>query len=179
MRRIGPPSPLGEPAPSWQVTTLLCASLAALLLWTTSRTQQRAAEATPLADIGPRDATLPGAYRADVLRVVDGDTVEVRVHVWLGQEVRTSVRLRGIDAPELHARCPAEHKGAEAARRRLEDLVSQGAVTVSGPSPDKYFGRVLADLRTADGRDVASILLAERLARPYQGGTRQSWCDLP
>ncbi len=170
---------LGEPAPSWQVIVLLFASFVPLLWWTASRTAPRAANPTPPSDLGPRETGLPGAYRADVLRVVDGDTVEVRVHVWIGQEVRTSVRLRGIDAPELHARCAAEQKGAEAARRRLEDLLSQGVATVSGPAPDKYFGRVLADLRMADGRDVASILLAEHLARPYQGGTRQSWCDLP
>ena len=55
-------------------------------------------------------------YPADVLRVIDGDTFEARVRVWPGLDVDTKVRLRGIDAPELHARCGDEKVKAEAAR---------------------------------------------------------------
>ena len=122
---------------------------------------------------------MPGTYRADLLRVVDGDTVEMQVHVWIGQEIRTSVRLRGIDAPELHARCDAERRAAQAARHRLQVLVANGPLVIRNPSPDKYFGRVLAELKLGDGSDVGLILLSERLARPYRGGTRQGWCDMP
>ena len=57
-------------------------------------------------------STLP----ADVLRVIDGDTFEARVHVWPGLDITTKIRLRGVDAPELKARCPAERSMAEAAR---------------------------------------------------------------
>src|ERR1700680_2374477 len=44
-------------------------------------------------------------YSAEVVHVIDGDTFEARVAVWPGIEIKTKVRLRGIDAPELHARC--------------------------------------------------------------------------
>ena len=56
------------------------------------------------------------AYPAELLRVIDGDTFAARVRVWRGFEVDTKVRLRAIDAPELHARCAREYLKAEAAR---------------------------------------------------------------
>jgi endonuclease YncB( thermonuclease family) len=48
------------------------------------------------------------SYPARVVRVIDGDTFEARVRVRPGLEVTTRVRLRRIDAPELHARCASE-----------------------------------------------------------------------
>ena len=50
----------------------------------------------------------PLAYPAEVTRVIDGDTFEARVRVWPGLEVNTKVRLRNVDAPELHAHCADE-----------------------------------------------------------------------
>ena len=47
---------------------------------------------------------LHGGYPVEVLRVIDGDTFEARVRIWPGMDVTTKVRLRGIDAAELHAR---------------------------------------------------------------------------
>jgi endonuclease YncB( thermonuclease family) len=56
----------------------------------------------------------------EVLRTLDGDTFEARVHLWPGLEMTTRVRLRGIDAPELKARCAGELQMAQqASERRL------------------------------------------------------------
>src|SRR3954451_11528487 len=44
----------------------------------------------------------------DVIRTIDGDTFEARVHLSPGLDVTTRIRLRGIDAPELKARCEKE-----------------------------------------------------------------------
>lgn len=181
MRRIGSPPRPGLSASPWLevvAAVLATAALFALALpWIESWRAPSQPEAAPLTDASTE--MTPGAYRADLMRVVDGDTVEMQVHVWIGQEIRASVRLRGIDAPELHARCDAERRAAEAARDRLKTLVGKGPLIVANPSPDKYFGRVLAELKLGDGRDVGRILLSEHLARPYQGGTRQGWCDTP
>ena len=70
-------------------------------------------------------------YPAEVLRVIDGDTFEARVRIWSGFEINTRVRLRAIDAPELHARCASEYLKAEAARGALQRFLSGGVVTVS------------------------------------------------
>jgi endonuclease YncB( thermonuclease family) len=118
-------------------------------------------------------STLP----ADVLRVIDGDTFEARVHVWPGLDITTKVRLRGVDAPELKARCPAERSMAEAARDALGDMLAEGAVGVSAIALDKYGGRVVADAGTRSIANVSSELLAKGYARSYAGGRRRGWCD--
>jgi endonuclease YncB( thermonuclease family) len=90
-------------------------------------------------------ATLPtAAHPAEVLRVLDGDTFEARINLWPGLEVTTRVRLRGIDAPEMKARCGEERFKAEAARDALRNLLDQGDVGISQVTLDKYGGRVLA-----------------------------------
>lgn len=120
-------------------------------------------------------STLPGPIPAMVERVIDGDTIRVRVQAWIDVEVSVSVRLRGIDAPELRARCEAERAGAEAARDFVTALLGQGAVTLHAVSRGKYSGRVIADV-TVDGVDLAAALLAAGHARPYDGGARAGWC---
>jgi endonuclease YncB( thermonuclease family) len=118
-----------------------------------------------------------GTHPADVLRVIDGDTFEARVHLWPGLDVTTKIRLRGIDAPELKARCPAERAMAEAARDALADMLAEGAVGISAVTPDKYGGRVVADAATRSVGSVSAELQAQGLARSYGGGRRRGWCD--
>jgi endonuclease YncB( thermonuclease family) len=128
-----------------------------------------AAAALPAADS-------PLAYPAEVVRVIDGDTFEARVHVWPGLDVTTKVRLRNIDAPELHARCTDEATKAQAARTALETILAAGPVTVSRIGIDKYGGRVDALAATHDTPDVSAALLNGGFARSYDGGRRGSWC---
>jgi endonuclease YncB( thermonuclease family) len=118
-----------------------------------------------------------GAHPAEVLRVIDGDTFEARVHVWPGLDNTTKIRLRGVDAPELKARCPAERAMAEAARDALRDMLAEGAVGVSAVTPDKYGGRVVADAATRSVASVSTELQSRGLARSYGGGHRRGWCD--
>jgi micrococcal nuclease len=120
--------------------------------------------------------TIPGPVEAVVERVIDGDTLVVRAAVWPGHSVRVSVRLRGIDAPEMKSACPAERAAAIEAREALAAMVLEDTVVMSTISGDKYFGRVLADVATAHGAVVADTLLAAGLVRPYRGGRRKQDC---
>jgi endonuclease YncB( thermonuclease family) len=87
------------------------------------------------------------------------------------------VRLRGIDAPELHGRCASETAAAAKARDRLAALVGAAKrVEIHDCSGDKYGGRWDCHV-AADGRDLGAQLVAEGLARRYSGGTRQGWCE--
>jgi endonuclease YncB( thermonuclease family) len=122
---------------------------------------------------------LPGPVAGRVVRVVDGDTLVVRAHIWLGQEVETAVRLLGIDAPELKGRCPHERALAERARDRLAALVAGGGVVLTDIHYDKYGGRVLARVSTLAAGDLGQVLLAAGLARAYGGRARQPWCPDP
>ena len=115
-------------------------------------------------------------YPAEVIRIIDGDTFEARVRVWPGLDIDTKVRLRGVDAAELHARCASELEQAQAARAALEKILSDGGVTISRVGVDKYGGRVDATIATRGTADVSTALLNGGFARAYDGGKRGSWC---
>lgn len=124
-----------------------------------------------------RRAGNPGTRHAvDVLRTVDGDTFDARVALWPGLEVNTRIRLRGIDAPELHASCEAELRKAEASTRALRAKLAEGGVAIFNIGPDKYGGRVVADASTRLTPNVSSALVAAGHVRAYLGGRRQGWC---
>jgi endonuclease YncB( thermonuclease family) len=114
--------------------------------------------------------------RADVLRMIDGDTLEARVQVWPGIAITSRVRLRGIDAPEMCARCADEQAKAIVARDALIRILSEGSVGIASVTQDKYGDRVDAEVSTAATDDVAAVLLASGLARAYSGRRRASWC---
>lgn len=120
--------------------------------------------------------TLRGPYYAQVTGVTDGDTLKVRVSLWIDLETVTSVRLRGIDAPEMRGRCDAEKTLAVQAKGALGRATTQ-VVLLRNVTRDKYAGRVEADVYTVpDGRDLAKAMIASGLARPYDGGRRGDWC---
>lgn len=133
---------------------------------------------TDLAPPGVRlaAASFEGPVRAEVIHVVDGDTFEARAAIWLGQSIDVRVRIAGIDAPELHARCEEELARAQAARDWLANRIEGGEVRLSAVHYDKYGGRVDAVVRDSGG-DVGAALIAAGLARPYSGGHRGGWCQ--
>lgn len=123
----------------------------------------------------PAAEVLPGPYGAEILRVIDGDTVEARVRVWLGLDQTVRIRLRDVDAPEMHGRCPGEPRAAQAARDHLIGLLATGPVTVTDVGLDKYGGRVDARLRLADGSDISQAMVAAGHAQP-SGRARIARC---
>jgi len=139
-----------------------------------------AAGASDLAALEPgarAPASIAGPVEASFLGNYDGDTITVRAWIWPRQSIETSVRLTGIDAPELRGRCEAEKQAARVARDRLNALLSQARrIELHDIALDKYGGRVLARV-VADGQDMAAALVGEGHARPYAGDTRKGWCD--
>lgn len=131
-----------------------------------------------LAATGPAGAAerIAGPVEATVERVLDGDTLAVRAHIWLGQEVAVLVRIRGIDTPELRGRCAAERARAVEARAALAEAVAGGPVVLSRIEPDKYGGRVLADVSAAGVSAVGHHMIAQGFARAYAGRSRGGWC---
>ena len=110
-------------------------------------------------------AAFDGPVRADVVRVIDGDTFEAAAQIWLGEAIDIHVRIEGIDAPELHAHCSDERERAEAARAYLDSRIGGGAVQLSAVRYDKYGGRVRATVR--DGRgNVGEAMIARGLPGP-------------
>jgi micrococcal nuclease len=119
-----------------------------------------------------------GPYEATVVRVIDGDSLEVDVRLWPGLTQRVSLRLDGIDTPEKNG--PAcERALAEAAARFTRNWVSAGPeVVVSDVRLDKYGGRVVGTVRRYGGlNSLGTALLAAGHAREYLGAKRGKWCD--
>lgn len=117
-----------------------------------------------------------GRLAAEVMYTIDGDTFAARVRLGAGDVMRTRVRLRGIDAPELRAACAEEYRMARAAGTALRELLAEGGVTIFNVGPDKYRGRVVADVATARTANVSEALFAAGHARRYHGGHRDGWC---
>jgi endonuclease YncB( thermonuclease family) len=115
-------------------------------------------------------------HPVDVIHTIDGDTFRARVHLADGGAFVTRVRLRGIDAPELKASCRDELTKAEVATDALRNLLGEGGVTIYNIGPDKYQGRIVADVATKRTANVSAALLAGGYARSYDGGHREGWC---
>ena len=127
------------------------------------------------------DQSAVGAVR---MHVVDGDTIRLN-------DGGADVRLVGFNTPEggERARCDAERQKADAARRRLRELVRSGRVElrqVSCSCPPGMegtqacnYGRRCGVLRV-DGVDVGATLTAENLAVRCTGAScsslRRPWC---
>jgi len=62
------------------------------------------------------DPAITGPVSAKVIKVYDGDTFTVEAYPWPGLEAKASVRVDGVDTPEIRGKCEAEKKKAIEAR---------------------------------------------------------------
>ncbi|MBP7064065.1 thermonuclease family protein [Ferrovibrio sp.] len=131
--------------------------------------------ALPLAAAEPG---LRGPVAVEQARVIDGDTLEVVALIWLDQRVTTRVRLEGIDTPERRSQCAAEREAAAAASRQATAWLEQHrSVVLRDLIHDKYGRRVVGRVQSADGSsDLGETLIAQGLARRYDGGRKRPWC---
>ena len=112
---------------------------------------------------------------ARVLSVYDGDTVKVEAAMWPGLTWTGSVRVEGVDTPEIRGKCEGEKRKAVAARDFVRESVG-GRITLVNVKRGKYAGRVVARIRLVDGSDLTELLIQAKHGRPYDGGRRQGWC---
>jgi endonuclease YncB( thermonuclease family) len=89
-------------------------------------------------------------YRVELIRVVDGDTLWVRIYLRPRQWVKQKLRLRGLDCPELST------PEGRAAKRFVDGLVANTtSVVINTTKPDKY-DRYLADVFLVGAADRSS-----------------------
>ena len=119
----------------------------------------------------------PYVYQAQITKVYDGDTVTAVLDLGMSITRKVSCRLDGIDTPEIRTKVAGEKEAAYAARDRVRELILDKWVTVeSVAKPDKY-GRLLVRIWTEDGQCVNDLLIEEKHAIAYNGGTKISWAD--
>ncbi|VAV91647.1 hypothetical protein MNBD_ALPHA06-1176 [hydrothermal vent metagenome] len=113
---------------------------------------------------------------AEVLRVVDGDTVAVRALIWPGHRVEVKVRLAGVNTPELfRPSCDQERALAHTAADFVQAHIG-AEVELENVRFGKYAGRVVANIRTASGESLGDLLLSAGLA--HKQNDRSGWCAL-
>lgn len=114
-----------------------------------------------------------------VIRVVDGDTIKIKVDLPHPLPKVLNLRINQIDTPEKghRAKCSKERVLAAKATRFSHDLIRKAKrVEVRISKWGKYGGRVLGDI-ALDGVYLSDLLLAEGLAMPYRGkGPKHDWC---
>ena len=110
-------------------------------------------------------------YKAKLVRVIDGDTIDVDIDLWFDVWLKNQrVRLAGIDSPECRTRNKLEKTLGLAAKARLTELCSE-EMQLESFGKGKY-GRILGIPRTADGTSMCQILIDEGHAVEYSGGKK-------
>jgi len=114
-------------------------------------------------------------YKLSNIYILDGDTIRADVELGLGVVlVEQSIRLDGIDTPEIHTTNELEKAAGMVAKSRLTArIVAGGIATIRNVDRDKY-GRLLAVL-AIDGTDICAELIKQGYARPYQGEAKKPW----
>jgi endonuclease YncB( thermonuclease family) len=116
----------------------------------------------------------------EILKVVDGDTIKIKVPELPVQLQKISIRILGIDTPEstYRAKCQAEKTLALKVKEYLKNKVLMSDdVSLNIKGYGKYGGRILADVYL-DGISVAEDLVSKDYAIPYDGGKKSNpWCD--
>jgi len=118
-------------------------------------------------------------YRVKVLKVVDGDTVDVDIDLGFGVVLSDErVRIMGIDTPESRTRDKVEKVFGLASKKRLKELLGKTAIlktqiNKNGEDMKGKFGRILGDFVSVDGRMVTDVLVEEGHAVAYFGGSKE------
>lgn len=123
-------------------------------------------------DIAWKDAIayVPNVSRGRIIKVYDADTITIAFYM---DKIlyRMSVRLNGIDTPEMKGKTTAEKDAAIIAKNKVSEMVLNKVVTLRNVKLEKY-GRLLADVYIGD-LHLNQYLLDNKYAVPYDGGTKE------
>lgn len=101
-------------------------------------------------------------YKAELIRVVDGDTYHLLVDLGFGIHIKQIFRLKGVNCPESHKPSTLEEFNKAQAATKYAQLCLERALRVTVYSPGKY-NRYICDIAFQDesGRwlDLANALL--------------------
>jgi micrococcal nuclease len=121
-------------------------------------------------------------YDVTVIKVVDGDTVDVDIDLGFGICLKDErVRIMGIDTPESRTRDKVEDLFGEAAKARLKELMKHGGKLITtenkhGEDMKGKFGRILGDFKvdySGEMKRVTEIMELEGHCVPYFGGSKE------
>jgi micrococcal nuclease len=108
---------------------------------------------------------------AKVVNVYDGDTCTCVFNTYGLGLYKHSVRLVGIDTPEIKGKTPEEKKAAMAVRDFVKDKILGQIVKLECRGSDKY-GRVLGVITCPTGEVLNELLVSNGMALKYEGGKK-------
>ena len=117
---------------------------------------------------------IPNITYGKVIKVYDGDTITIACKLPHENSpiYRFSVRINGIDCPEIKTSNKTEKECAVIAKTTISQLVLHKIVHLQNVKLEKY-GRILADV-TIDNISLGDMLCECHLAVKYDGGTKIS-----
>lgn len=117
-------------------------------------------------------------YNARVIKVIDGDTIDLEIDLGFHVKVTKRARLSGIDTYEKNSRLVFEREKAAKATALLTNILQKKIVKIKTfiDKEDKY-GRILVEVYANDSdfenhNSVNIMLIQEGLALPYDGGNK-------
>lgn len=115
---------------------------------------------------------------ARYIKNYDGDTITFNLPFYpdvIGDAI--SVRVLGIDAPEIKGSCDQESKDALYMKSIVHnEILNAKKIKIVNVQRDKYF-RILGDV-IYDGKSLKDFLLTFSIIHPYDGGTKTNhWCE--
>lgn len=110
----------------------------------------------------------PYIYRCEIVRVVDGDSIDVNVDLGWSIIVRNQrIRLYGLDAPESRTRNLEEKKYGKASKKFVEDFLNSDNILLKTREKGKY-GRYLGDF-CVNNKWLCNEMIGAYYAVPYYG----------
>ena len=126
--------------------------------------------------VSAKDKSFGNATLLEVTSIYDGDTFRANIEGFpavIGEHM--SIRINGIDTPELRGKCDKEKQLARLAKQfTVEPLRAAKSVVLKNIKRGKYF-RLIADVYV-DGVNLGEQLIKHGHAVKYKGKTKQAWC---
>ena len=114
-------------------------------------------------------------YKAEVIRVVDGDTIDASVDLGFDTWKKVRIRFQGFNAPESRTRNLEEKKRGLAAKDRVKEILEENGnkFILKSHGVGKY-GRCLGEIfvETLGGDSLQKTLINEGHGVEYNGGKR-------
>lgn len=113
-------------------------------------------------------------YKAKLVRVIDGDTIDAEIDLGFNVLIRQRIRLYGIDTPESRTKDLEEKERGLAAKQRLIELLPREFVVETILNKRGKFGRILGILHVSDtdgnSKNINDVLVEEGHAVRYENG---------
>jgi micrococcal nuclease len=111
-------------------------------------------------------------YSSSLIKIVDGDTVDVLIDLGFNTTKKERVRLLGIDTPESATKDLVEKKLGLEAKEYISNWFAKNTPFKLQTTKDDKYGRILGVFTGLDGKTLNKLLVDQGYAWAYDGGTK-------